>query len=147
MEKIGKFNISKKYHVLHKTITYSNKKHYDYSKKYSNYKYNLHIKNNQRDFYLDKNAKDTFLIKYKSISEVKETICKLERLFKNGKYSHKRILQIDMMMYIRLRALVGKIKEKTLVKKYINFLRKRVKVKGSNNNNTFILRKNMTFKF
>lgn len=156
MEKIGKFNIKGKDRVVYKL----NKKYYyrangkknyikkprDYSKKYSKYKYNKGSKSKSFDVYLDKNPKDTIPIKYKTITDVKKTIRKLERLFKSKKYSHKRIWQVGMIMYVRLRAMKGKKKEKALAKKYYNFLRKRTKQKGKNKNETFKLRKKMIFK-
>lgn len=156
MEKIGKFNIKGKYRVVYKL----NKKYYyrangkknyikkprDYSKKYSKYKYNKGSKSKSFDVYLDKNPKDTIPIKYKTITDVKKTIRKLERLFKSKKYSHKRIWQVGMIMHVRLRAMKGKKKEKALAKKYYNFLRKRTKQKGKNKNETFKLRKKMIFK-
>jgi hypothetical protein len=156
MEKIGKFNIKGKDRVVYKL----NKKYYyrangkknyikkprDYSKKYSKYKYNKGSKSKSFDVYLDKNPKDTIPIKYKTITDVKKTIRKLERLFKSKKYSHKRIWQVGMIMHVRLRAMKGKKKEKALAKKYYNFLRKRTKQKGKNKNETFKLRKKMIFK-
>jgi hypothetical protein len=45
------------------------------------------------DVYIDKNPKDTIPIKYTTVDDVKNTIDKLEKLYKNKKYlSHlKRI--------------------------------------------------------
>lgn len=94
------------------------------------------------DVYIDKNPKDTIPIKYKTIEDVKSTINKLERLFKTKKYSHKRIWQVGMIMYVRLRVLKKiKPKEYLLSKKYFNFLRSRTKGK------TFEERKDMKFNF
>lgn len=81
------------------------------------------------DVYIDKNPKDTIPIKYKKIKDVKNTIKKLERLYKNGKYSHKRIWQVAMIMKVRLEVL--KDKKKThykLAKKYLDFLGDRTKI-------------------
>lgn len=163
MKKIGKFKIDGRERVVYQIAMASSnknkyyyrangKKHYikkprDYSKRYSKYKYNRGSKSKSFDVYLDKNPKDTIPIKYKTLSDVKNTIKKLERLFKSGKYTHKRIWQVGMIMYVRLRAMKGKTKEKALAKKYFNFLKKRTKAKGPNNDDTFILRKKMTFKF
>ena len=60
------------------------------------------------DVYIDKNPKDTIKIKYKSLADVKWTIRKLERLYKNHKYSHKRIWQVAMIMRVRLNVLKNK---------------------------------------
>ena len=49
-------------------------------------KENLYFKN--YDLYSDANPKDTISIKYKSINDVKDTIKKLERLYKTIEY-HK----------------------------------------------------------
>ena len=57
------------------------------------------------DVYIDKNPKDTIHIKYTTIDDVKNTIKKLERLYKKGKYSHKRIWQVGMIMKVRLEAI------------------------------------------
>jgi hypothetical protein len=156
MEKIGKFNIKGKDRVVYKLnnkyyYRANGKKNYikkprDYSKKYSKYKYNKGSKSKSFDVYLDKNPKDTIPIKYKTITDVKKTIRKLERLFKSKKYTHKRIWQVGMIMYVRLRAMKGKTKQKTLAKKYYNFLKKRTKNKGLNKEETFKLRKKMIFK-
>ena len=47
-------------------------------------------------------------IKYKTTEDVKHTIEKLERLYKTGKYQHKRIWQVGMIMYVRLKVLQNK---------------------------------------
>lgn len=165
MKKIGKFKIDGKMRVIYKmTFTSSNKTKYFYRQNgyktyirkprgYINkkskllYKFNPNSKKKSFDVYIDKNPDDTIPIKYKTISDVKATIKKLERLFKKGKYNHKRIWQVGMIMYVRLRAMKGKIKHKALSKRYFNFLRKRTKEKGKDSDETFRLRKKMTFKF
>jgi CRISPR/Cas system-associated exonuclease Cas4 (RecB family) len=43
------------------------------------------------DVYIDKNPKDTIHIKYTTTEDVKNTIDKLEKLYKDKKYTHKRI--------------------------------------------------------
>ena len=57
------------------------------------------------DVYIDKNPKDTIPIKYTTLNDVKNTIKKLEKLYKNGSYSHKRIGQVAMILRVRLRVL------------------------------------------
>jgi hypothetical protein len=80
------------------------------------------------DVYIDKNPKDTISIKYKTISDVKNTIKKLEKLYKNDKYSHKRIWQVGMIMYVRLKVLKDKKKKEfKLSEKYFKFLKNRTK--------------------
>ena len=100
-------------------------------------------KNNPKksfDVYIDKNPNDTIPIKYTTIEDVQNTISKLERLFKNRKYPHKRIWQVGMIMYVRLKVLKDKKpKEYTLSKKYFKFLKERTKQK------TFEERKKMKF--
>lgn len=54
------------------------------------------------DVYIDKNPNDTIPIKYKTLDDVKNTIKKLERLYKSKKYTHKRIWQVGMIMKVRL---------------------------------------------
>ena len=160
MKKIGKFKIKgkertiyeinknkkNKYYYRHNNKKVFIKKPNDYSKKYSKYRYNKGSKSKSFDVYLDKNPKDTIPIKYKTLSDVKSTIRKLERLFKSKKYTHKRIWQVGMIMYVRLRAMKGKQKQKALAKRYYKFLGKRTKQKGKNKEETFKKRKKMKFK-
>ena len=51
------------------------------------------------DVYIDKNPKDTIHIKYTTVEDVKNTIDKLEKLYKSKK---KRIWQVGMIMNVRL---------------------------------------------
>jgi len=100
------------------------------------------------DVYIDKNPKDTIHIKYTSISDVKHTIKKLERLYKSKKYSHKRIWQVGMIMKVRLEAMLKHKKDKypnakkvrerfSLANRYFKFLGKRSKKKGFNERKGF----------
>ena len=88
--------------------------------------------------YIDKNPNDTISIKYTSVDDVKKTIKKLEKLYKSGQYSHKRIWQVGMIMKVRLEAMLKHRKELypkakfvraryVLAKKYFEFLSKRTK--------------------
>jgi len=78
------------------------------------------------DVYIDKNPKDTIHIKYKTLEDVKNTIEKLEKLYKNKKYTHKRIWQVGMILYVRLKVLQNKKpKQYDLANKYFKFLKKR----------------------
>ena len=92
------------------------------------------------DVYIDKNPRDTINIKYTNINDVKDTINKLEKLYKQGKYPHKRISQVAMILMVRLRVLKDKKpKEYKLSEKYFNFLKKRTKLKSDKE------RKNLIF--
>ena len=85
--------------------------------------------NKSFDVYIDKNPKDTIHIKYTTIEDVKNTIDKLEKLYKNKKYSHKRIWQVGMIMYVRLKVLrTKKPQQYALANKYFLFLGKRTKL-------------------
>ena len=103
------------------------------------------------DVYIDKNPEDTIHIKYKTVPDVKKTIKKLEKLYKKGKYSHKRIWQVGMIMKVRLEAMKKHKKDKypnakdvtkryRLANKYFKFLGNRTRKKGDKE------RKKMTFK-
>ena len=92
------------------------------------------------DVYIDKNPSDTINIKYTTIEDIKNTINKLERLYKSNKYNHKRIWQVGMIMKVRLEAIkkhktkkFPKAKNVTkrynLSKKYFKFLGNRTKIK------------------
>ena len=58
------------------------------------------------DVYIDKDPSDTIPIKYTTLEDVKHTIIKLEKLYKEKRYSHKRIWQVGMIMKVRLEALL-----------------------------------------
>jgi len=81
------------------------------------------------DVYIDKNPRDTIHIKYTTLEDVKNTIDKLEKLYKNKKYTHKRIWQVGMIMNVRLKVLRNKKpKQYALANKYFTFLQKRTKL-------------------
>ena len=81
------------------------------------------------DVYIDKNPKDTIHIKYTTVEDVKNTIDKLETLYKNKKYTHKRIWQVGMILKVRLKVLQDKKpKQYALANKYFKFLGKRTKM-------------------
>ena len=96
------------------------------------------------DVYIDKNPKDTIPIKYTTVKDVRNTIRKLERLYKTNKYPHTRIWKVGMILKVRLEAIVkntGKKKEHFRhAKNYFHFLGQRTKKKGD-------ARKKMVFKF
>jgi len=81
------------------------------------------------DVYIDKNPNDTIHIKYTTLEDVKTTISHLERLYKQKKYSHKRIWQVAMIMRVRLRVLLAKKPlHYKLADKYFKFLGDRTKL-------------------
>ena len=91
------------------------------------------------DVYIDKNPKDTIPIKYKTLEDVNKTIKKLERLYKSGKYPHKRISQVAMIMMVRLRVINPKDERTKVATRYFGFLKDRTKKKE-------VDRKKMIFK-
>ena len=103
------------------------------------------------DVYIDKNPKDTISMKYTTLKDVKDTVKKLERLFKTKKYSHKRIWQVGMILKVRLEAMYKYRNTKykkaknivprfKLAEKYFKFLGRRSKTDG------FKQRRSMVFK-
>ena len=104
------------------------------------------------DVYIDKNPADTIHIKYTTVSDVKDTINNLEKLYKTNKYPHKRIWQVGMILKVRLEAML-KNKKKLypnakfvrqrfiIAKKYFLFLGKRSKIKKKKD------RKKLSFHF
>jgi hypothetical protein len=91
------------------------------------------------DVYIDKNPSDTISIKYTTYGDVKETIKKLERLYKTKKYPHKRIFQVAMILKVRLRVLQDiKKKHYKLALRYFEFLKKRTKLKTFSERKKFI---------
>ena len=114
--------------------------------------YNPNDPSKSFDVYIDKNPNDTIPIKYTTVKDVKDTISKLERLYKTKKYPHKRIWQVGMIMKVRLEAMKKHKKTRypnaknvtprfNLANKYFKFLGKRSK------KHSFDERKNMIFKF
>ena len=91
--------------------------------------FNPNNPNKSFDVYIDKNPKDTIHIKYTTLDDVKNTINKLETLYKNKKYTHKRIWQVSMIMKVRLKVLQHiKPQQFNLANKYFQFLGKRTKL-------------------
>ena len=81
------------------------------------------------DVYIDKNPKDTIHIKYTTLEDVKNTIDKLEKLYKHKKYTHKRIWQVGMIMKVRLKVLQSKKpRQYALANKYFTFLGNRTEL-------------------
>ena len=82
--------------------------------------------------YIDANPADTIPIKYTTVEDVKNTIMKLEKLYKAKKYPHKRIWQVGMIMKVRLEVLKKtKPEQYKLALKYFKFLGKRTKLDES----------------
>jgi hypothetical protein len=55
----------------------------------------------------------------------------LEKLYKSGKYPHKRIWQVGMIIKVRLGVLRNKKPDEyRLAKKYFEFLSRRTKIDG-----------------
>jgi len=96
------------------------------NKTYKNFLFNPNNPSKSFNVYIDKNPKNTIPIKYTTITDVKNTIRTLERLYKSKKYSHKRIWQVGMILYVRLNV-IKKIKpvQFNLALKYFNFLKYR----------------------
>ena len=78
------------------------------------------------DVYIDKNPNDTIPIKYTTVSDVKNTIRRLEHLYKSKLYPHKRIWQVGMILYVRLNV-IKKIKpiQYAIASNYFKFLKYR----------------------
>ena len=104
------------------------------------------------DVYINKNPSDTIPIKYTTIDDIKNTIIKLEKLYKTDKYPHKRIWQVGMILKVRLEAMHKHKKTKfpgaknvysrfKLAQRYFNFLGERSRKQ------TLEERKAMVFKF
>jgi len=125
-----------------KTLKKDNKKYnQNKTRKTKAFLYNPNNPKKSFDVYIDKNPNDTINIKYTSIQDVKNTINKLETLYKNKKYTHKRIWQVGMIMMVRLKVLKNKKpKQFKLAKEYFDFLGNRTKANNSE-------RYRMTFKY
>jgi hypothetical protein len=105
------------------------KKKLNNSKTKKRFLYNPNNPKKSFDVYIDKNPKDTIHIKYTTVQDVKNTIDKLEKLYKAKKYTHKRIWQVGMIMKVRLEVLkLTKPEQYNISKKYFDFLGKRTKL-------------------
>jgi len=93
------------------------------------------------DLYSDANPKDTIRIKYATLEDVKNTIKKLENLYKKGEYPHNRISQVVNVMTQRLRVIDPNDKRYKLSNKYFNFLKNRTREKNEDK------RKKLIFSF
>jgi uncharacterized protein (DUF2237 family) len=83
--------------------------------------------------YIDKNPQNTIPIHYTTVLDVKNTIKKLEKLYKAHKYTHKRIWAVAMIMKVRLEVLKEKKPEEyQLAKQYFEFLGERTKLNEEN---------------
>ena len=96
-------------------------------------------KGSDRRLYTDENPKDTISIKMTTLQDVKNTINKLEKLYKSGKRPHIRISQVAQVLEQRLRFMKDKKKQHSLAKKYTDFLKQRTKIKDDKE------RKKLTF--
>lgn len=140
----------KKAPIIVKNATHKKAKQYIQREK-KDFLYNPNDPKRSFDVYIDKDPSDTISIQYKTIEDVKNTIKKLERLYKSGKYSHKRIWQVAMILKVRLEAM--KKNRKTykkakhivsrfrLANRYYRFLRKRTTL------STNTKRKRLTFTY
>ena len=83
--------------------------------------------------YEDKNPSNTIPIHYKTIVDVKNTVKKLEKLYKAKKYTHKRVWAVAMIMKVRLEVLKQKKPDEyKLAKRYFEFLSERTKMNEEN---------------
>jgi hypothetical protein len=115
----------------------THKKKSNNSKTKKSFLYNPNNPKKSFDVYIDKNPKDTIHIKYTTTQDVKNTIDKLEKLYKDKKYTHKRIWQVAMIMKVRLEVLKNKKSEQyDISKKYLDFLGKRTKLDNKNRYNS-----------
>lgn len=109
--------------------TIKQRTHQKKSNKTKRFLYNPNNPKKSFDVYIDKNPKDTIHIKYTTTQDVKNTIDKLEKLYKDKKYTHKRIWQVGMIMKVRLQVLRDiKPNQYALANKYFTFLGKRTKL-------------------
>lgn len=103
--------------------------------------YNPKHPSKSMDIYNNENPEDTIPIKFTTLQDVKSTITTLEKLYKKGKYNHRRITQVAMIMRVRLKIILDKSKAKNkehikgryqLAKKYSDFLKTRTPLKEPN---------------
>ena len=103
---------TKKSHDLKIKIKIKTKKTFLYNPKNPKKTLDLFTNDNPND------TNDTIHIKYTTLEDVKTTIDKLEKLYKDRKYPHKRIFQVGMIMKVRLEVLKKKKQEQYALFKY-----------------------------
>lgn len=86
--------------------------------------------NTRRRLYTDENPKDTIAVKYSTLEELKKTVSKLERVYKKGQYPHIRISQVGNLLEQRIRFLPKNTSRHNFIKRYVNFLKQRTKLKS-----------------
>jgi len=119
----------RKYNITRKNRTIKYKQTTKHNKTKKQFLYNPHDPKKSFDVYIDKNPNDTIHIKYTTLDDVRNTINKLEKLYKSKKYSHKRIWQVGMIMKVRLEVLKYKKPEQyKIANKYFKFLGERTKL-------------------
>jgi hypothetical protein len=115
---------------LHKKKSKKSQKSHDLkTKTKKQFLYNPKNPKKSLDLFTNENPNDTIHIKYTTLEDVKNTIDKLEQLYKDKKYTHKRIFQVGMIMKVRLAVLKDNKQEHySLANKYYEFLKKRTKL-------------------
>ena len=135
----NQLNDDNKIYQLHHHIDIHDNSRISGGKKKKQFLYNPNNPKKSFDVYIDKNPSDTIHIKYTTIEDIKKTIRKLERLYKQHKYTHQRIWQVGMIMKVRLEALKkhhktlypkakNVSKRYILANKYFHFLSSRTKL-------------------
>ena len=123
--------------TIKQTIKQKKQKRTNASKTKKVFLYNPNNPKKSFDVYIDKNPKDTIHIKYTTTQDVKNTIDKLEKLYKDKKYTHKRIWQVGMIMKVRLEVLKNKKPEQyNISKRYFEFLGNRTKLNNKERYNS-----------
>lgn len=119
-------------HIL-TTNSYTRKKGGNRNKTRKQFLFNPNNPKSSFNVYIDKNPHNTIPIHYKTIVDVKNTINKLEKLYKANKYTHKRIWAVAMIMKVRLEVLKQKKPDEyQLAKRYFDFLSERTKMNEEN---------------
>ena len=116
-----------KYDTRKKNTNHKNKNRKNKTKK--QFLFNPENPKKSFDVYIDKNPMNTIHIKYTTLEDVKNTIDKLEKLYKGKKYTHSRIWHVAMIMKVRLKVLqLKKPRQYALANRYFKFLGKRTKL-------------------
>ena len=132
-----KYSMKYSMKTIKKRIHINNSKRIKTKQTKKRFLYNPNNPKKSFDVYIDKNPKDTIHMKYTTTHDVKNTIDKLEKLYRAKKYTHKRIWQVGMIMKVRLEVLKNKKPEQyNLSKKYFDFLGERTKLDNKDRYNS-----------
>ena len=85
-------------------------------------------RNPDYNVYTDRDPNNTIPIRFTTLGDVRDTIRRLESMYKRGTYEHRRIVQVALILKVRLGVLrAKKPREYMLAAEYLDFLHGRTR--------------------